>query len=128
MERGQLISTCIGRGRDEKIRRCGLQFCFGLFVLYKKEHLKDATNEARASRVKDAEKLLDAFVIVEVGWFDVDPSLLSKMEVFIKKECVVGRCELEKGGTLSHFHMQMVVDFHISSLKMLKKVLKERLG
>jgi hypothetical protein len=37
-------------------------------------------------------------------------------------------CALERGGTLSHLHMQMVVKLHISSLKILNKVLKERLG
>jgi hypothetical protein len=46
--------------------------------------------------VKDSKKLLDVFVIVEVGWFEVDPSLLSKMEMFIKKECVVEFCALER--------------------------------
>jgi len=36
-------------GRDEKARRWGLELCFGLFVLYKIEHLKVAAREARAS-------------------------------------------------------------------------------
>ncbi len=48
--------------------------------------------------------------------------------MFIKKECVVRLCALERGGTLSHLHTQMVVKFHISSLKMLNKVFNERLG
>jgi hypothetical protein len=59
---------------------------------------------------------------IVLGGFNVDPSLLSKREVFIIKECVVRLCALEMGGTLSHLHMQMVVKFHISSLKMLNKV------
>ncbi len=37
-------------------------------------------------------------------------------------------CALERGGTLSHLHMQMVVKLHISSLKILNNVLKEKLG
>ncbi len=78
--------------------------------------------------MKDLEKLLKASMIVDVGRSDVDLRLLSKMKVFIKKECVVGLCTLERGGTFSHFHMQMVVKLHISSLKMLNKVLKEQLG
>ncbi len=67
-------------------------------------------------------------MIIVVGLSDVDPSLLFKMEVFIKKKCVVGLCALKRGGTFSHLHMQMVVNLHISSLKMLNKVLKEQLG
>jgi hypothetical protein len=90
--------------------------------------LKDVTKEARASQMKYLKKLLEANVTIVVGWFDVNPSLLSKMEMFIKKECVVGLCALERGGTLSHLHMQMVVKLHISSLKMLNKVFKEWLG
>jgi len=90
--------------------------------------LKDVTKEARASQMKDLKFLLEANVTIIVGWFDVNPSLLSKMEMFIKKECVVGLCALERGGTLSHLHMQMIVKLHISSLKMLNKVLKEWLG
>jgi len=49
--------------------------------------------------VKDSEKLLEAFCdYIVVRGSDVDPSLLSKMEVFIKKkECVTGLCALERG-------------------------------
>jgi hypothetical protein len=50
------------------------------------------------------------------------------MEMLIKKECVVGLCALERGGMLSHLHMQVVIKLHISSLKMLNRVLKEWLG
>jgi hypothetical protein len=46
MESGQSLSTCIGMGRDEKVRWWVLQLCFGLFVLYKIEHLKDVAREA----------------------------------------------------------------------------------
>jgi hypothetical protein len=66
MESGQSLSTCIGRGRDEKVSGWGLQLCFGLFVLYKMGHLKDVAREARASLVKDLEKLLEAFVTIIV--------------------------------------------------------------
>jgi len=37
-------------------------------------------------------------------------------------------CALERGGTPSHLHMPMVIKLCISSLKILNKVLKERLG
>ncbi len=49
MESGQSLSTCIGRGRDGKAKRWGLQLCFGLFVLYKMGCFKDATREVGAS-------------------------------------------------------------------------------
>jgi hypothetical protein len=49
-------------------------------------YLKDAPKEVGVSRVKDLEKLLEAFVTIAVGRSNVDPSLLSKMEVFIKKK------------------------------------------
>jgi hypothetical protein len=65
---------------------------------------------------------------IVLGGSNVDPSLLFKGEVLIIKECVARLCPLERGGTLSHLHMQMVVKFHISSLKMLNMVLKEWLG
>jgi hypothetical protein len=75
--------------------------------------------------VKDSIKLLEASMTIVLGGSNVDPNLLSKKKVFIIKECVARLCALEWGGTLSHLHMQMVVKFHISSLKMLNKVLKE---
>jgi hypothetical protein len=62
-------------------------------------------------------------MIVDVRRFDVDSSLLFKNKVF--KECVAKLCALKRGGTLSYLHTQMVVKLHISSLKMLNKVLKE---
>jgi hypothetical protein len=91
-------------------------------------HLKDAPREVRAFGMKDSKKLLEAFMTIDVGEFDVDPSLLSKMEVFIKKKSVIEFFALQRGGILSHLHMQMIVKLHISSLKMLNKVLKERLS
>jgi hypothetical protein len=113
------------RGRDEKVRGWGLQLCFDLFILYKMECLKDAVREPRASQVKDSEKLLVASVTIVVGGSDVDPNLLSKMEVSITKECVAGLCALERGHIILHLHMQMVVKFHISNLKMLNKILSK---
>ncbi len=92
------------RGRDEKPRGWGLQLCFDLFILYKMECLKDAVREPGASPLKDSEKLLVAYVTIVRG-SDVDPNLLSKMEVFIKKECVTGLCALERSRTLLHLHM-----------------------
>jgi hypothetical protein len=49
VDNGQSLSTCIGKGRDEKARRWGLKLCFGWFVLYKMGHLKDVAREAKAS-------------------------------------------------------------------------------
>jgi len=60
-----------------------------------------------------------------LGGYDINPTLLSKMKVFIRKECVARFCALKGGGIHSHFHMQMVVKLHILSLKMLNKVVKE---
>jgi hypothetical protein len=70
-------------------------------------------------------KFLEAFVTIVVGGYDIGPTLLSKMKVFIRKECVARFCALERGGIHSHFHMQVVVKLHILSLKMLNKVVKE---
>jgi hypothetical protein len=92
------------------------------------KYLKDAAREPGASQVKDSEKLLVASVTIVVGGSDVDPNLLSKMEVLIKKECVAGLCAFEKGCTFLHLHMQMVVKLHISNLKILNKVLKKWFG
>jgi hypothetical protein len=85
MESGQSFSTCIDRGRDEKIRRWRLQICFELFVLYKMGHFKNVAKEVGVSQTKDFKNLLEAYVTIVVGWFDVNPSLLYKMEMFIKK-------------------------------------------
>jgi len=71
MESGQSLSTCISRARDEKASGWGLQLCFGLFVLYKMGHLNDVGREARASLVKDLKNLLEAFVTIIVGGFNV---------------------------------------------------------
>jgi len=89
------------------------------------KYLKDGARQSRAYRVNDSEKLLVASVTIVEGGSDVEPNLLSKMEVFIKKECVAGLCALERGRTLLHLHMQMLVKLHISKFKMLNKVLKE---
>lgn len=47
---------------------------------------------------------LEAFVTIAMGGYDIDPTLLSKMKVFIRKECVVTFCALEGDGIHSHFH------------------------
>ncbi len=78
--------------------------------------------------MKDSKKLLEASMTIVLGGSNVDPNLLCKREMFIIKECLARLCALKRGGTLSHLHMQMVVKFHISSLKMLNKVLKEWSG
>jgi hypothetical protein len=78
--------------------------------------------------MKDSKKMLEASMTIVLGRSNVDLNLLSKREVFIIKKCVARLCALERGDTLSHLHMQMVVKFHISSLKMLNKVFKEWLG
>jgi hypothetical protein len=39
-----------------------------------------------------------------MGGYDIDPTLLSKMKVFIRKECVVMFCAWEGDGIHSHFH------------------------
>jgi len=44
--------------------------------------------------VKDFFQMLEAYVTIVVKWFDVNPSLLFKMEMFIKKECVIWLCAL----------------------------------
>jgi hypothetical protein len=88
----------IGRRRDEKAKGSGLQLCFGLFVVfYKIGCLKDAARDEVPSRVKDSENLLKAPVTIAMGGGSyVDPSLLSKMEVFIKKKkCKPGISEPE---------------------------------
>ncbi len=61
-----------------------MQLCFDLFISYTIKYLKDAARESGASCVKDSEKLLSASVTIVVRGSDVDPNLLSKMEVFIK--------------------------------------------
>jgi hypothetical protein len=40
---------------------------------------------------------LEAFVTIAMGGYDIDPTLLSKMKVFIRKECVARFCALEGG-------------------------------
>jgi len=62
----------------------GCNFVLGLFVFKRMLQKK-----VGASWVKDSEKLLEAFCdYIVVRGSDVDPSLLSKMEVFIKKKNV----------------------------------------
>ncbi len=40
---------------------------------------------------------------------DIDPSLLDKMEAFLTAVCVAGVFSLERGGTMSHLHLQGIV-------------------
>jgi hypothetical protein len=78
--------------------------------------------------MKDSKNLLKGSMTIVVGGSNANLNLLSSMEVFIIKKCVVRFCTLDRGGTFSHLHIQMVVKLHISSFKMLNKIFKEQLG
>jgi hypothetical protein len=57
------------------------------------------------------ENFLEAFVTITMGGYDIDPTLLSKMKVFIIKECVAKFCALKGGGIHSHFHYKWLSSF-----------------
>ena len=60
-------------------------------------------------------------VTITGGSFDIDPAKLSEMEAFLEGCCVAGMFALERGGSVSHLHLQ-VRSFGFRSLFLLQAV------
>jgi hypothetical protein len=50
------------------------------------------------------EKLLEVNITISLGCFDIPTKMLAIMEKFIKDRCLLGLCDLERGGSLSKLH------------------------
>ena len=46
-------------------------------------------------------------VTITGGSCDIDPGLFGVMETFLKEFCLAGMFALERGGTVSHLHLQV---------------------
>jgi hypothetical protein len=80
--------------------------------------------EKGKKKLKD-EKLLEVNITISVWCFDIPTKMLIIMEKFIKDRCVLGLCVLERGGSLSKFHFQMVCRIYISNVITLNKLIKK---
>jgi hypothetical protein len=75
-------------------------------------------------KLKD-EKLLEVNITINVGCFDIPTKMLAIMKKFIKYRCVLRLCALERGGSLSKLHFQMVCRIYISNDITLNKLIKK---
>jgi hypothetical protein len=86
--------------------------------------LKVYTKDKSKKKLKN-EKLLEVNIAINVGCFDIPTKMLAIMEKFIEDRCVLGLCALEKGGSLSKLHFQMVCRIYISNVIILNKLTKK---
>ena len=57
-------------------------------------------------RTRACFKYSEAFVTMVVGGMDMDIRVLIKLRKFMKEECIVVLCSMERGGTLMHKHFK----------------------
>ena len=60
-------------------------------------------------------KVFEVNVTLTGGSCDIDPALLDVMETFLKEHCPAGMFALERGGTVSHLHLQVRLPMWTSS-------------
>lgn len=63
-----------------------------------------------------------------LGGMDVDIALLVKLKRFIKEQCIIGLCFVERVGVLTHKHFRMMVKGNFASLLVLNKIIIVCLG
>lgn len=66
-------------------------------------------------------KYSEAFVTMAVGGTDMDIRVIIKLRKFMKEECIVVLCSMERGGALTHKHFQVIVKGNGTRLPMLNK-------
>jgi hypothetical protein len=88
--------------------------------------LKVYTREKGKKKLKD-EIFLEVNITISVGCFDIPTMMLVIMEKFIEDRYVLGLCVLERGGSLSKLHFQMVCRIYISNVITLNKLIKKTL-
>lgn len=78
--------------------------------------LEMAQSKGVAARAQEAQehtwealKYFEASITIAVGGVDVDIKLLISLRMFIEDHCIVGFCVVERGGALTHKHLQMAV-------------------
>ncbi len=62
---------------------------------------------------------------ISVGCFDILGERLGMMEKFIMERYMLGLCVLDRGGTLSRLHLQIICKIYISSLATLNQKIKK---
>ena len=94
----------------------------------------DASGDACSCSISKARRTcaslnnIEALVTIVVGGLDVDIAVLVKMKRFIEEQCIVGLRSMERGGVLTHKHLQMMVKDNFVSLLVLNKKIKVCLG
>ncbi|MCO5609002.1 hypothetical protein L7F22_063222 [Adiantum nelumboides] len=95
-------------------------------------HLKEDKNVPSRARQqnkeKKSQKAMEVIVTISVGGGNNDVALLGRMQQFLEKETLVGICSIERGGSLLHLHLQMVVCTWSSSLVAIDQMVKGYLG
>jgi hypothetical protein len=86
-----------------------------------------ARNKGKKKLKKD-EKLLEVGITISVGCCDISTKMLAMMKKFIEDRCVSRLCALERGGSLSRLHLQMMCLIYISNVIALSKLIKKALG
>lgn len=71
---------------------------------------------------------IDVLVTMAMGGVDIDVRLLVYLRRFVKEDCIVGLCLVERGSALTQKHIQMVVRGGFYSLLVLNKTNKVCLG
>ncbi|MCO5600128.1 hypothetical protein L7F22_054236 [Adiantum nelumboides] len=75
-----------------------------------------------------AHRVMEASITISVGGGDIDVGLLACVQTFLESETLAGICSVERGGTLLHLHLQMVVRMWSTSLVAINKMVKNYLG
>ncbi|MCO5608062.1 hypothetical protein L7F22_062267 [Adiantum nelumboides] len=85
---------------------------------------------SRRGRMKEekAQKVMEANITISVGGGNIDVALLACIQKFLENETLAGIFSVERGGTLLHLHLQMVVRMWSTSLVGINKMVKIYLG
>ncbi|MCO5546593.1 hypothetical protein L7F22_000022 [Adiantum nelumboides] len=70
------------------------------------------------------QKVMEVSATISVGGGDIDVALLGLIQEFLEKETLTGICSIERGGSLLHLHLQMVVRLWSNSLVVMNRMVK----
>ncbi|MCO5565039.1 hypothetical protein L7F22_018709 [Adiantum nelumboides] len=89
---------------------------------------KDARSIGKQqNREENRQKIMEVSVTVSMGGGDIDIALLGSIQEFLEKETLAWNCSIERGGTLLHVHLQMVLRMWSTSLVAINRMIKSYL-
>lgn len=91
------------------------------------ENTRRKVGRPRVQKVRQL-KNLELSIIVSVGGVDIGAGLFGRMEEFLRKETVSGKCSVERGGATFHLHFQAIARIQAESMIAISRVIKEYLG